>query len=64
MTIGIVGALMLGMTVGVVFAKKPLRGSCGGVGPDCACDEAGIPRKCEQPQPAPPPLIQLNRLRR
>lgn len=50
LTLGITAALMAGMAVGVVFGRKPLRGSCGGIGGAadvCACDEAGIPRQCE-----------------
>ena len=35
------------MSVGVIVANKQLRGSCGGVGGDCACDLAGRPRACE-----------------
>lgn len=40
------------MSVGVVFSGKRLRGSCGGVGSSCACDEAGRPRACEAPSSA------------
>jgi hypothetical protein len=47
LTIGIVAALMAGMAVGVIFSSKPLRGSCGGVGGSCACDEAGKPGACK-----------------
>ena len=46
-TLGLMGVLMLGMGVGVIFAGKELKGSCGGTGQNCACDEQGIPRQCE-----------------
>lgn len=47
LTIGIMAALMGGMAVGVIFANKPLKGSCGGVGGSCACEEAGKPGACK-----------------
>ncbi len=45
------GLIMLAMAVGVIFANRPLRGSCGGPAvldpdgnpmtcPDCTCDAA------------------------
>ena len=37
LTIGVLAAVMLGMAVGVMFAGKALRGSCGGVGARCDC---------------------------
>lgn len=38
LTFAIVGAIIFGMAVGVIFSNKPLRGSCGGVGAsDCDC---------------------------
>ena len=46
-TLGIVAVLMTGMAVGVIFSNKPLRGSCGGVQGDCACEEAGTPGACK-----------------
>ncbi len=49
LTIGIVASLMAGMAVGVIFSNKPLRGSCGGVGSSCACEEAGTPGACKLP---------------
>lgn len=52
LTIGIVAALMAGMAVGVIFSNKPLRGSCGGVGSSCACEEAGTPGACKLPAAA------------
>ena len=40
LTIGVLGAVMLGMALGVIFAGKTLRGSCGGVGTACDCNDA------------------------
>jgi hypothetical protein len=54
LTIGIVGALMAGMAVGVIFSNKPLKGSCGGTGSACACEEAGTPGACALPEPPAP----------
>ena len=48
------------MAVGVMFKRPPLKGSCGGVGADCACDAAGRPRECEKAD-AEPPLASLPR---
>ncbi len=46
-TVGLVALMMLGMGVGVLFADKELKGSCGGVGGSCACEEAGKPGACK-----------------
>lgn len=56
LTVGIIAALMGGMAVGVIFSNKPLRGSCGGVGSSCACEEAGTPGACKVEAPAKPEL--------
>lgn len=48
-SVGLIGAVMLGMAVGVIFSNRRLRGSCGGVGDDCACEQAGDPGACERP---------------
>ncbi len=47
-TLAIVTLCTAGMAVGVIFSDRELKGSCGGVGGSCACDDAGIPRKCEE----------------
>ena len=39
-TLLLFAAVMLAMGVGVAFSGRRLRGSCGGVGRDCSCDEA------------------------
>ena len=35
----IFGIAMTAMAVGVIFSNRRLKGSCGGTGLDCACDE-------------------------
>ena len=47
LTISLMGLLMLLMSVGLLLGGRSLRGSCGGVGKDCACEEAAQ----EQGQP-------------
>ena len=70
LTFGIIAALMGGMAVGVIFSSKPLRGSCGGVGGSCACEEAGKPGACKVEEPTKPadaafkPPGELMRLRK
>jgi hypothetical protein len=59
LTIGIIAALMAGMAVGVIFSNKPLRGSCGGVGGSCACEEAGKPGACKLPAEPEQPAIEF-----
>ena len=65
-TIGVFAAVMAGMAVGVIFSNKELKGSCGGVGGSCACEEAGTPGACKVPDAhdgrelkAPGQLIEL-----
>ncbi|MEM1347658.1 MAG: hypothetical protein AAGI01_03815 [Myxococcota bacterium] len=49
LTTVIMGFMMFGMAIGVIFRGKELKGSCGGKGGDeCFCDKNGLPRACEQ----------------
>ncbi len=45
-TVGALMVIMLAMAVGVIFTGRALKGSCGGVGGSCPCDEAGKPGAC------------------
>ena len=45
-TLMMMAFLMLAMSVGVIFMKRELKGSCGGVG-NCACEEAELPKACD-----------------
>jgi uncharacterized protein len=47
LTFFIFAFMMLVMAVGVIFSGKTLKGSCGGVGGNCPCDEAGTPGACK-----------------
>ncbi len=65
LTLGITAILMGGMAIGVLFGRSPLKGSCGGLAGagTCACDEAGIPRKCENGEgPTPEQLVNAGAL--
>lgn len=42
-TLAIVAIAMAAMAIGVAVSGRRLRGSCGGVGGDCACDKSGVP---------------------
>lgn len=39
LTIGLVGVLMGGMALGLIFSGRRLQGSCGGTGADCLCEK-------------------------
>ena len=44
--------LMTFMAIGVIFSSRRLRGSCGGAGSDCACDDEAqrsCPRRTGEP---------------
>lgn len=49
---GVMLAIVAAMAVGVIFGRKPISGSCGGmsaIGMDSACDVCGGDRKkCEK----------------
>jgi len=48
----IVGLVVAGMAVGVIFGRPPMKGSCGGMGAlgvDTACDICGgDPARCDE----------------
>ncbi|MCV6604967.1 MAG: (Na+)-NQR maturation NqrM [Porticoccaceae bacterium] len=56
LAVGLVILLIAGMAIGVIMGRKPLAGSCGGVGAalgekDYTCDLCGgDPKKCESLQ--------------
>ncbi len=56
LTLVVLLAFVLAMSVGVIMGRKPLKGSCGGVGAalkeeDYVCDLCGgDPNKCEEEQ--------------
>ena len=39
-TLAIFGLMATAMAVGVIFSNRALRGSCGGTGTNCECNEA------------------------
>ncbi|MDP1806932.1 MAG: (Na+)-NQR maturation NqrM [Acidimicrobiales bacterium] len=54
LSIGLVGAIMLAMAVGMLFTGRCLRGSCGGLQPagpgdETACDTCPMRRPPNQP---------------
>ncbi len=51
LTVGVLALVMAGMAIGVAVSGRRLKGSCGGVGGDCACEREGIPptdRLCDR----------------
>ena len=55
-TVAFLGFLMLAMAVGVIFASKPIKGSCGGIqalGMGGTCDICGgDPEACDEEEGA------------
>ena len=48
LSIIILGLALFGLSIGVVFNNKTIKGSCGGVGADESCTIcSGDPEKCE-----------------
>ena len=50
LSIIVIGLALLGMSIGIIFNRKPLQGSCGGVVSDCICLSGG---KCDDPSQKP-----------
>ena len=44
----IIGIAIIGMSVGIIFNRKPLQGSCGGVASDCVCLKGVMIRRKNQ----------------
>lgn len=40
LTLAAIAFIMTAMAVGIIFSDRALKGSCGGVGDDCACADA------------------------
>ena len=38
------------MSIGIIFNRKPLQGSCGGIATDCVCLDGG---SCDDPSQKP-----------
>ena len=50
LTILVIGFAILGMSIGIIFNNKPLKGSCGGNVEDCVCLKGG---DCDDPSQQP-----------
>jgi len=46
----IIAIALLGMSIGIIFNRKPLQGSCGGIATDCVCLDGG---SCDDPSQKP-----------
>ena len=46
----VIGIAIFGMSIGIIFNRKPLQGSCGGVANDCICLKGGT---CDDPSQKP-----------
>ena len=46
----VIGIAILGMSIGVIFNRKPLQGSCGGEASNCVCLTGGT---CDDPSQKP-----------
>ena len=46
----VIGIAIIGMSIGVIFNRKPLQGSCGGVASNCVCLTGGT---CDDPSQKP-----------
>jgi hypothetical protein len=50
LSIIVIGIALLGMSIGIIFNRKPLQGSCGGVASNCICLSGGT---CDDPSQKP-----------
>jgi len=50
LTIIVIGVALLGMSIGVIFNNRPLKGSCGGDVENCICIKGG---ECDDPSQKP-----------
>ena len=50
LSIIVIGLALLGMSIGIIFNRKPLQGSCGGVASDCICLSGDT---CDDPSQKP-----------
>ncbi len=50
LTIIVIGIALLGMSIGVIFNNRPLKGSCGGDVENCICIKGG---ECDDPSQKP-----------
>ena len=46
----VIGIAIFGMSIGIIFNRKPLQGSCGGVANDSICLKGGT---CDDPSQKP-----------
>jgi hypothetical protein len=44
-TVVLIALAMSAMAIGVAISGRRLRGSCGGVGGECACEKSGLGRQ-------------------
>ena len=50
LAIVVMSTAILAMSVGIIFNRKPLQGSCGGVTDNCVCLDGG---SCDDPSQKP-----------
>ena len=50
LAIVVMSTAILAMSVGIIFNRKPLQGSCGGVTDNCVCLDGG---SCDDPAQKP-----------
>ena len=50
LAIVVMSTAILAMSVGIIFNRKPLQGSCGGVTDNCVCLDGG---SCDDPYQKP-----------